>query len=890
MTELKALRRLLPAFLLAGMMATGQPATAGVHEWTSHGPEGGSIGSLVIDPTDPEALYALSTTVWDAAFRSLDGGATWQRMDVGPGHIVMALVVHPENPSLLYAATFQAGVFKSSDRGKTWTGVGGLTDQLVSLAIDPVTPSTLYTGTLDGMIFKSTDSGESWQATGAAFGDTEVSPIVIDPQTPSTLYAATLSQGLFKSTNGGTTWVALSNSPRSIGSVTQTLVLDPKAPGTLYAADFFAGIYKSVNGGASWVRLRNDIPLSLALDPSAPSTVYAATYFEGVLKSQDGGSTWRSLGLTDERVFSVAVDPTASSTLYAGTGSGVYKTRDSRSWTTANRGLSGTSVSALAIDPTTPSVAYAGTYTGIAYKTVDGGRSWSALQVGEKGRGMWALAIDPKNPNTVYASTDTGVFKSTDGGRRWSLSSSGLPEPPFGLTIDPVTPSIVYAAMASSGVYKSFDGGRSWVPSHTGLGQVRVWSLALDPRSPSTLYAATAGSGVYKTTNAGESWFPANAGLSSSPQGIEAIAIDPANPSTLFACDAQFGLARSKNAGGQWTVLSVNGAPFYCSSLAAAGPATVYADDRGTGVFFTQNAGATWLPLNQGLNGSRVTTLAADSAGAAVYAGTIGRGVFEYSTSSPSPCVASDTTVCLHGGRFALRATFETPGSPVGTAREVQLTDDSAYLWFFSPANVEAFLKVVDGCALNGRFWVFAAGLTDVRTSLLVTDSQTGIVRSFINPQGTPFQPIQETSAFPCSTAQAAAESFEPAKTLPALVSKAVGPCTANATTLCLGNRFAVTTTFQTADGQTGSGMATALTDDTGYFWFFDAVNPEVLVKVLDACVPFDRVWVFAAGLTDVHVTTTVTDTVTGRKRTYVNSQGTPFTPVQDTNFRACVP
>lgn len=478
------------------------------------------------------------------------------------------------------------------------------------------------------------------------------------------------------------------------------------------------------------------------------------------------------------------------------------------------------------------------------------------------------------------------MFKSIDGGRKWR--ESGVPEPALGFAIDPLTPSTVYAGLISSGVYKTVlvHGAQSWIPAHTGLGTVRVWSLAIDPQSPSTLYAATAGNGVYKTTNAGATWFPANAGLSSSPQGIEAIVIDPARTSTLFACDAGYGMVRSTDAGEHWTVLSVNGSPFYCSSLAVAAtnPATVYAATPGEGVIRSEDGGETWSPFNHGLTSLLVSALATDSTGAAVYAGTIGSGVFEFSTAPPAPCVASGTTACLHGGRFGVRGTFAAPGGPESAAHVAQLTDDSAYLWFFSPGNVEAFVKVIDGCPVNGRFWVFAAGLTNVRASLFVTDSQTGIVHSAVNPQGSPFQPDQDTSTFPCGTIQAAAETWEP----PA-ASEAVGACVENATTLCLGNgRFAVTTAFRTAAGQSGQGMAVPLTAEAGYFWFFGAANPEVLIKVLDACVPFQRFWVFAAGLTDVAVTTTVTDTVTGLRKTYVNPQHTPFTPVQDTDFPAC--
>jgi len=120
----------------------------------------------------------------------------------------------------------------------------------------------------------------------------------------------------------------------------------------------------------------------------------------------------------------------------------------------------------------------------------------------------------------------------------------------------------------------------------------------------------------------------------------------------------------------------------------------------------------------------------------------------------------------------------------------------------------------------------------------------------------------------------------------------APGTCAPSATALCLtGGRFRVEATWATAAGTSGPATAEPLTDDSGRFWFFQERNTELVVKVHDACVPpFDRFWVFAAGLTDVEVTLTVTDTQTGTVRTYFNPQGTEFTPRLDTSAFATCP
>jgi len=118
------------------------------------------------------------------------------------------------------------------------------------------------------------------------------------------------------------------------------------------------------------------------------------------------------------------------------------------------------------------------------------------------------------------------------------------------------------------------------------------------------------------------------------------------------------------------------------------------------------------------------------------------------------------------------------------------------------------------------------------------------------------------------------------------------GSCTPNATTLCLQNdRFKVEADWRRPGGQTGVGTGVELTPDTGYFWFFNSANVEMVVKVLNNCNgATNHFWVFAGGLTNVEAVLTVTDTLTGQSRRYTNPLGTPFKPIQDTGAFATCP
>jgi virginiamycin B lyase len=115
---------------------------------------------------------------------------------------------------------------------------------------------------------------------------------------------------------------------------------------------------------------------------------------------------------------------------------------------------------------------------------------------------------------------------------------------------------------------------------------------------------------------------------------------------------------------------------------------------------------------------------------------------------APTACLTDATTLCLNNGRFRVAADWRTRDGSSGQGSAVSLTPDSGYFWFFDAANIEVVVKVLNGCGLNSRYWTFAAGLTDVNVILTVTDTQTGAIRTYTNPQGAPFQPIQDTDAF----------------------------------------------------------------------------------------------------------------------------------------------
>jgi len=103
-----------------------------------------------------------------------------------------------------------------------------------------------------------------------------------------------------------------------------------------------------------------------------------------------------------------------------------------------------------------------------------------------------------------------------------------------------------------------------------------------------------------------------------------------------------------------------------------------------------------------------------------------------------APCATGGATLCLNSNRFQVTVDWSVPSqsrSGVGTAAAV--TGDTGYMWFFSPNNVELIIKVLDGRAINGHFWVFYGALSDVQYKVTVKDTQTGAVQTYDNPSGT---------------------------------------------------------------------------------------------------------------------------------------------------------
>jgi photosystem II stability/assembly factor-like uncharacterized protein len=274
-------------------------------------------------------------------FRSGDGGATWTPTPIDPGAFeqgsIARVLVDPANPNVVYAANGsvlniivvfagQKAIYKSTDGGATWTPLPLRGTDISSLAIDPVSHA-IYAGARVGRIdepvssreylFVSTDGGTTWTGrTNGLPAETSVTDVAVAPN--GVAYAALGSAGVYRSRDGGQQWTATGVELAHKGVLQLTA-----ASGVVYAATL-TGLFQSVDEGASWSKvagLPNGTVHTVLIDPGDARTLYAGTD-SAVYRTRDGGSSWSALGPADlPPVTRLALVP-ASHTLYAGTNGG----------------------------------------------------------------------------------------------------------------------------------------------------------------------------------------------------------------------------------------------------------------------------------------------------------------------------------------------------------------------------------------------------------------------------------------------------------------------------------------------------------------------------------------------------------------------------------------
>jgi hypothetical protein len=234
--------------------------------------------------------------------------------------------------------------------------------------------------------------------------------------------------------------------------------------------------------------------------------------------------------------------------------------------------------------------------------------------------------------------------------------------------------------------------------------------------------------------------------------------------------------------------------------------------------------------------------------------------------SAAGSCVADDETLCLGNGRYALEVRWRTEDGVAGVGRPIgfDAAGTTGFFWFFDQANIELVVKMLDGAVINDHDWLFAGALSNVEYWISATDTLTGATRWYHNPPGN-ICGFADIDAFWKQAGGPIGPGFEVAS----------APAVAESSLSLLGGRFRVEVSWKTPDGATGSGVAVPATDQSGYFWFFDQANLELVVKMLDGVGVNGHYWLFHGALSNVEYEIAVTDQLTAERKVWRNPQGT---------------
>jgi photosystem II stability/assembly factor-like uncharacterized protein len=571
-----------------------------------------AVSTIVLDPSNPDVIYAgtgdknISFTpfIGDGVYKSTDGGSTWNHVGLTNATIVSNIVIDPLNTNIIYAATMgipfeknnDRGVYKSIDGGLTWNQSLFVNDSTgaIDLLINPQNPQILYAATWnrirnnhqslvygpDAGIYKSTNGGGTWTelTIGLPAGDMSRIGLTMSTINPDKIWAVYIDntldiQGIYRTDNGGSSWTTL-NTPGfgvmgGFGWYFGRIQVSPVNDNELWLCA--VDIYKTTDGGNNWSSAsgfssphadKHDIIYK------SPNNWILATD-GGIYETPDGGQSWSDIDLIpNNQFYRITYNPHIPGHYTGGVqdngtntgnafavnnwqqiyGADGFQTRyhpfdpdifyvewqNGNINVTTDGGLSYSDATS-GIDPSDrrswdmpyimnqndPDELYTGTYR--IYKNSNGPfGTWTAISpdltdgviFGDRFHTITAVGLSEVNSNYIIAGTSDGnVWISTTAGVNWNNVTAGLPDHfVTSVHFSPNTQNLAYATHSGykendfiPHVYKTTDNGATWTDISGNLPQLAVNDLLTYPGNDSILFVATDG-GVYGTVDAGISW------------------------------------------------------------------------------------------------------------------------------------------------------------------------------------------------------------------------------------------------------------------------------------------------------------------------------------------------------------------------------------------------
>jgi photosystem II stability/assembly factor-like uncharacterized protein len=365
----------------------------------------------------------------------------------------------------------EPGLNEATFEGLEWRGIGpALTSGRISdIAVDPVDRSIWYVAVGSGGVWKTVNRGTTWTPVFDGQGAYSIGAVTIDPNNHHVVWVGTgenvsgrhvgYGDGVYRSVDGGATWENMGlQKSEHIGMI----AIDPRdsnvvyvaAQGPLWSGGGDRGLYKSIDGGASWERILSGGAFTgvneVHLDPRNADVVFAVKHQRlrnvaalmnggpesGIFKSNDAGRTWRELteGLPEEDMgkIGLAISPIDADVVYATIElgkrkGGFWRSADGgESWEKRSDYLSGGTgphyYQEIFASPHQFDRIYQMDAT--LHISEDGGKTFIPQDHGHKHGDHHAMIFDPEDPDYLMYGTDGGVYESFDLGQTFRFISN----------------------------------------------------------------------------------------------------------------------------------------------------------------------------------------------------------------------------------------------------------------------------------------------------------------------------------------------------------------------------------------------------------------------------------------------------------------------------------
>ena len=557
------------------------------------------------------------------------------------------LALHAAPKGVLLVGTEGGGIFRSTDRGNTWTPANtGLRfepeDSYWSVTAFAQKGDMLYAGTRDGL-YLSTDNGNTWQHVSTFRAYESISGLVV---IGDRIYVGTLNTGVWCSDDADS-WIRVNN------GLGPKLIRELSGIGTTLVAATNNGVFRKRDNKNWWtpidtdavgqpvnIALVNSVRIEAGLEPlpklNFPSGIRVQSFAamehllymsvhlgngSGLFRSNDEGESWAYITPTEmTRTINALV--TYGGALYASSGSAVYRSDDKGdSWTIVNDGLAhGTVSTLLAVNEDT---VFAGTSGDGVFRTTDGGHSWVEINTGITNAAVSELEVIG---DRIYAQIGKRIFHSVDGGGSWHPVKALSVPTNYGFTGVAVSDGELYVGACGlsprnrdevvGGIYRLDKENNAWVElialrNLTGSECMGVVGT--------TFYIGTLRDGVFQWEKGLGPW-AANLGLEH--HYITALS---GNGESVYAGAEGDEIYRLKE--GTWEPIhATDMMDDNMSDLKWVG-SVLYTTFWNKGVFRSHDGGDSWTAVNDGLDETFATTIGTD--GREVYVSTFTK-VFQW--------------------------------------------------------------------------------------------------------------------------------------------------------------------------------------------------------------------------------------------------------------------